>query len=611
MSNASIFDRRHKKTREGWAITRVSTVERGRTQHGSLKAQDIMIRRWEKAILDETGTRYKIIRMIEEKASAKSENTHRRHDMLRLVQLIELGTIDFIVVEKLDRLSRDEIFNLELMKKIIDYNVELFFIEGGKMDFRNQGDRWRYKLDNIRAGEYSADLSEKVLRKGRVAMVEAGKDPSPSPILGLNKHPEFAGKYEVDRDELKIAVDIMEKFRELGGSREGTLKYCHDKGEKYLTKKWWTEKKVDDKGKIIMPRLKGGKPFTWSTLMSLLTNPKYRGFNSFYDSFSQYVDRQDKQGFVTWEYHHHRVHGDIINPELLKCVDEMAKKADHKSRESEFLLSSILRAPTGSRYGGEFTTKKAYYHNRKLGKRFGSQHLHALVMNRLKQYLDESGLLERLIARMSEHKDFGLPKIRSQKDWIESEIRKLDQASHNFGEAIRNAAIAGDKNLADVVKTLLEQKEKTQGEIEQLKSDLLTVCEEEDRFKECFRGDQLKDYLRLVVANFNSLHHLEQKRVVRAIIPQGIIHVGESETTLELYVNLDPKIAPFPIGRGRPSSASTEAKIYQFPTSNSVYEPEKIAVGAENDKGHFSSPALGGLGEEKWPYIRIGRGGGI
>lgn len=609
--NTSIFDRRHKKMREGWAITRVSTVERGRTQHGSLEAQKTMIGRWEKAIFDETGVRYKIVRTLREKASAKSENTHRRHDLLRLVQLIELGAIDFIVVEKLDRLSRDEIFNLELMKKIVDYNIELFFIEGGKMDFRNQGDRWRFKLDNIRAAEYSADLSEKVLRKGRVAMVEAGKDPSPSPILGLNKHPELAGKYEVDHAELKIAVDIMKKFRELGGSREGTLKYCHEKGEKYLTKKWWTEKKVDEKGKIIKPRLKGGKRFTWSTLMSLLTNPKYRGFNRFYDSYGQYPDRQDKQGFVTWEYHHHRVHGDIIDPELLKCVEEMAKKADHKSRESEFLLSSILRAPTGSRYGGEFTAKKAYYHNRKLGRRFGSQHLHSLVLNRLKQYLDDSGLVERLIARMSEHKDFGLPMIRSQKEWIESEINKLDQASRNFGEAIRNAAIAGDKNLAEVVKTLLEQKEKTQGEIEQLKSDLLTVCEEEERFRECFRGDKLKDYLRLVVANFNSLHHLEQKRVVRAIFPQGIIHVGESESTLELYVNLDPKIAPFPIGRGRPSSASTEAKIYQFPISNPGYVPEKIAVGAENDKGHFSSPALGGLGEEKWPYVRIGRGGGI
>ena len=217
-SNLGTFDRRHKKIREGWAITRVSTVERGRTQHGSLEAQDTMIRRWEKAIFEETGIRYKIVRTLEEKVSAKSENTHRRHDLLRLVQLIELGAIDFIVVEKLDRLSRDKVFNLELMKKIIDYNVELFFIEGGKMDFRNQGDRWRFKLDNIRAGEYSADLSEKVLRKQRIAMVEAGKDCSPSPILGLNKHAEFAGKYEVDLNEIKTVIDIMQKFLELGGS---------------------------------------------------------------------------------------------------------------------------------------------------------------------------------------------------------------------------------------------------------------------------------------------------------------------------------------------------------------------------------------------------------
>lgn len=606
-TNLSIFDRRHKKTREGWSITRVSTVERGRTQHGSLEAQETMIRRWEKAIFEETGTRYKIVRSIEEKASAKSENTHRRHDLLRLVQLIELGAIDFIVVEKLDRLSRDEIFNLELMKKIIDYNVELFFIEGGKMDFRNQGDRWRYKLDNIRAGEYSADLSEKVLRKQRIAMVEAGKDSSPSPILGLNKHPELAGKYEVDENELKIVVDIMEKFCELGGSREGTLKYCREK--EYVSKKWWTEKKVDENGRIIKPRLVGGQPFKWSNLMGLLTNPKYRGFNEYYDSYNQYSDRQDKRGFVSWEYHHHRVHGDILKPDLLKNVEELAKKTDRKSRESEFLLSAILRAPSGSRYGGEYTQKKAYYHNRKIGERFGSQHMHRLVFDRLKQYLSEKGLLEGLIARMSEHKDFGLPKVRQKKEWIESEIRKIDLAAHNFGEAIRAAAVAGDKNLAEVVKTLLEQKELAQGEIEQLRAELLSVCEEEDRFKECFRGDKLKDYLRLVMANFNTLHHLEQKRVLQTIIPKGIIHLSESDKTLELYVNLDPKVAPFPTGRGRPSSASTEAKIYQFPipTLNPVHESERIAVGAENDKGHFSSPALGGLGEEKWPYIKVGR----
>jgi len=270
---AGTYDRRNKQTREGWAIVRVSTVERGRTQHGSLEAQQVMIRRWEKAIHEDTGIKYNIVRVIKEKASAKSENTHRRHDLLRLVQLIELGKIDFIVVEKLDRLSRDEVFNLELMKKIVDFNVELFFIEGGKIDFKNQGDRWRYKLDNIRAAEYSADLSEKVTRKKRVAMVDAGKDPTPIPVLGLNKHPELAGKYEPNQTELKVVIDIMEKFRDFGGSREGTLKYC--KEQNYTCKKWLTEKKVDENGKIIKPRVVGGHSFNWATLMTLLTNPKY------------------------------------------------------------------------------------------------------------------------------------------------------------------------------------------------------------------------------------------------------------------------------------------------------------------------------------------------
>jgi DNA invertase Pin-like site-specific DNA recombinase len=604
-SKASLYDRRHKKTREGWAIKRVSTVERGRTQHGSLEAQETMIRRWEKAILEETGTRYKITRVIEEKASAKSENTHKRHELLRLVQLIELGAIDFIVVEKLDRLSRDEVFNLELMKKIIDYNVELFFIEGGKMDFRNQGDRWRFKLDNIRAGEYSADLSEKVVRKRRIAMVEAGKDGSPSPTIGLNRHPDLAGKYEVDWNELKVAIDIMGKFCEFGGSREGTLKYCKEAG--YTTKKWWTERKVDENGRIIKPRMVGGDPFTWSTLMTLLTNPKYRGINRFYDSYNQYPDRQDKQGFVSWEYHHRREHGDIVKLELLNAVDDLAKKADHKSRESEFLLSGILRASTGSRYGGDYTKKKAYYHNRKVGKRFGSVHLHKLVMDRLKQYLSESGLLEKLLSQMAEHKDFGLPKVRAEKEWLESEIKKIEQATLNFSEAIRSAAVAGDKNLADIVKTLLEQKELAQGELDQLKAELHTVLEQEERFKESFRGDKLKDYLRLVMANFSSLHHLEQKRVLRTIIPEGIIHTGESANTLELHINLDPKGAPVPSERGRASSASTEAKIYQFQNTDFVYKPEKVAVGAENDKGHFCNPPASGAGVQKWPYVRCGR----
>ena len=612
--NPAHFHKRNKTVREGGAIVRVSTVERGRTHFGSFQIQETLIQNWEKRIKEETGIEYKVVRVIKDKKSAKREHNHRRRDLMQLVQMIELGAIDFLVVEKLDRLSRDEIFNLELAEKIKKYNVELFFIEGGKVDFQKPGDRWRYKLDNIRAGEYSEDLSEKVLRKQRVAMVEVGKDPSPNLTLGLDKHPELRGRYEVNRKELKIAVDIMERFCELGGSREGTLQYCAEKN--YKTKAWWTEKSSDENGKIIKPKLRGGRPFDWEALMALLTNPKYRGFNRFYDSFKQFEDKQDAEGYVTWEYHHHKVHGDIIAPALLKAVDELAAKTDYKSRESEFMLSGLLRGPNGSRYGGEFTQKKKYYYNRKVGKRFGAEDLDKLVFSRLTEYVEQNGLLQGLLTRMTEHKDFGLHKIRQQIEWTSAEITKLERASLNFSETIRTAAAEGSKDLAAVVQTLLKQKEQGDQELLQHKATLENLRQDEARFREAFKGQKLQTCLRLVLNGFSTLHPLEQKRILRSFIPSGVIRTEESgEAFLDLYINLDPAMAPSSAGRGRPSltlytNPNPIPKVYPFPEAEAFELP--AAAGAEKDKGRFSGPApVGGLGEEKWPYVGIGRGGGI
>lgn len=611
--NPALFHKRNKTVREGGAIVRVSTVERGRTHFGSFEIQQSLIEKWQERIKAETGIEYRVIRVIKDKKSAKREHNHRRRDLMQLVQMIELGAIDFIVVEKLDRLSRDEIFNLELMEKIKKYNVELFFIEGGKIDFQKPGDRWRYKLDNIRAGEYSEDLSEKVLRKQRVAMIEVGKDPSPNLTLGLDKHPELKGRYEINRKELEIAADIMKRFCELGGSREGTLQYCNEKG--YKTKAWWTEESSDENGKIIKPRLRGGRPFDWEALMALLTNPKYRGFNRFYDSFKQFEDKQNAEGYVTWEYHHHKAHGDIIEPALLKAVDELAAKTDYKSRESEFMLSGLLRGPDGSRYGGEFTQKKKYYYNRKVGERVGAEHLDKLVFKRLTEYVEKKGLLQGLLTRMTEHKDFGLHKIRQQIEWTSTEIAKLERASANFSETIRTAAAEGSKDLAVVVQTLLKQKEQGDQELLQHKAALATLREEEARFREAFKGQKLQACLRMALNHFTTLNQLEQKRILRAFIPCGIIRTEDTgEVFLDLHINLDPALAPSSTGRGRPSltlytNPHPIPKVYPFPENDAFELP--VAAGAENDKGHFSSPALGGLGEEKWPYIGIGRGSRI
>ena len=269
---------------------------------------------------------------------------------------------------------------------------------------------------------------------------------------------------------------------------------------------------------------------------------------------------------------------------LLKAVDALAAKTDYKSRESEFMLSGLLRGPNGSRYGGEFTKKKKYYYNRKLGKRFGAEHLDKLVFKRLTEYVEEKGLLQGLLTRMTEHKDFGLHKIRQQIDWTKAEIAKLERASGNFSETIRNAAIEGNKDLATVVQTLLKQKEQADQELLQHKSTLENLRQEEVRFREAFKGRKLNECLRLVLRHFSQLHHLEQKRILRAFIPFGIIRTSETgEASLDLHINLDPNMAPLSSERGRRSftlHTNPNPVSHSFPENFDFEMP--AARGAEN-----------------------------
>lgn len=93
-----------------------------------------------------------------------------------------------------------------------------------------------------------------------------------------------------------------------------------------------------------------------------------------------------------------------------------------------------------------------------------------------------------------------------------------------------------------------------------------------ERFRESFKGENLREYLRLVLAHFKTLHHLEQKRVVRTLIPEAIVHINERETTLELHLNLNPKVVPFQSGRGRLSSTIIQSNLNPKLNLNSPFE---------------------------------------
>ena len=595
--------RKNKNVRKGYAITRVSTSERARTQHGSLEQQWNRISRWEKSISEETGLNYNVVHHIQEDTSGKRENTHRRLELLELSRKIEAGHIDFIVVEKLDRLSRDEVFNLILAEKLVKSGVELFLIDGGRVDFRQSGDRWKFKIDNIRAGEYSEDLSQKVSIKQREAMVNNGKDPTPIPILGFDKHKVWVGMYSLNKPELKIVVDIMKKFVELKGSRQGTLRYC--RGKKYKTKVWFTAPQVSKEGRRIPPKKMGGKDFGWDSLIRTLKSPKYRGINKFYDYYSQFPDRQDEKGYVTWEYHHKREHGEIVDPELLMQVDELIKTIEWKPRLNEFYLSGVIYSPDGSRYYGEAAKsgKNYYYYNRKSGHRIIASEVHEIVIKKLKGLIRQSDKFENLIKTAILQKNSRMNEFSERKTHILSQIEELKRVEGRFHESIRTLALKGTDNLEKAISLLVEEKEKASCELSSLKLDLADLEKQRRSYNSCLQGELLKQFLKMTTTHLDAMQDDEKKTLLQAVFPQILVHVHQSGgVELEITTSLDPFQTPPPLnskGRGQRSDSSNV--VLPFPSLKNSDSSQK--------KGHFVSPTpVRGEEDTKWPFVVNGRG---
>ncbi|MEZ4744009.1 MAG: recombinase family protein [Bdellovibrionota bacterium] len=598
--------RKRKNLREGYAITRVSTSERARTQHGSLEQQWNRISRWEESITRETGIHYKVIQHIEEDTSGKRENTHRRLELLELSRRIESGLVDFIVVEKLDRLSRDEIFNLILAEKLVKYGVELFLIDGGKVDFRQPGDRWKFKIDNIRAGEYSEDLSQKVSIKQREAMVNNGKDPTPIPTLGFDKHKVWVGMYEVNEKELNIVMDIMKKLGELNGSRIGTLEYC--KRMSYLTKSWLTESKVNKEGRRIPPKKMGGIDFTWDSLMRLLKNPKYRGINKFYDYYGQFPDRQDEHGFVTWEYFHKREYGQLIDSELLSQVDELVETIEWKPRQNSFYLAGVIFDPKGSRYYGEAAKKgkNCYYYNRKTGHRIIADEIHSLLAQKLKGLLQKNEKFENLLKAAKVQREIGLQKFEEEKCYLRDRLEELLQVEARFTESVRSLALAGTANLEKAINVLIEEKESAENEVKVIQAQLTEVEKNELEFVKSYQGHGLKRFLSTAYRDFDKMHDIEKKTLFQAVFPRITVHVKDEGVDLEIVTSLDPfQTSPTASPhRGREDSNATILSFSQ--NLNQKLDQNSVPT---NKKSHLCSSSKPVRVEEdtKWPSIKNGR----
>ncbi|MGK5088283.1 recombinase family protein, partial [Bdellovibrionota bacterium FG-2] len=246
------------KNKRGWGLIRVSTKEQAEVQHGSPEQQSNMLKRWAISQSEKGDCDFVIERIISEEVSGTKKTFDKRMGLQELRRACRAKAIDFIVIEKLDRLGRYQIGNQITPQEAAAPGVEVYEMESGLINLRDRGNRLGFNIKNMLAEEYSLDLEEKIAKKVREARVNNGKDNSTRPILGLDPHPTRTGVYLINPDEQRIVVDMFESFLKHGSST-ALINYCKEKG--YKSREVWTKQKIDRSGNIIPPRKIGGTAF--------------------------------------------------------------------------------------------------------------------------------------------------------------------------------------------------------------------------------------------------------------------------------------------------------------------------------------------------------------
>ena len=305
----------------------------------------------------------------------------------------------------------------------------------------------------------------------------------------------------------------------------------------------------------------GGKSFDWKSLLTLLGSPRIRGWNVFYDNWNQFPEKQDADGYVRWEYKHHRDHGPLFSEELFREIDRGLEKLDYRSRENEFIFSGILFAPDGSRYTGEAAKSgdHLYYRNRKLNKRFPAKHLHKLVFARLKEVINRSGLLDDNVTRLAVSHKSELSHFDKERAEMEEELVRLRKIVDGFGDALRTMVLERQSGLEQVTSAMLEEKEKASQEMNAIKAELAVLAEKKESFSRelSVGGYRFKSFAKLLLGNLEKIHPMELKTMVRKLISRAVIVSREDGGfNLELLYNLEGEGLESPLfnswqGKGR------------------------------------------------------------
>lgn len=218
---------------------------------------------------------------------------------------------DLILTKEVSRFARNTVDALTTIRDLLNYGVGVFFENDNINTFSNEGEL-RLTIMSSLAQDESRKLSERV-KFGHKRSIESGRVLGNNNIWGYKKS---NGKLEIIPEEAFIVKRIFNLY---STGKIGIRKIGRELAKENLY-------------------TKSGKEFSFSTIKSILTNPKYKGYYSGMKSTTidfltkkkiilskdKWIIYKDKNGFIP----------PIVSEELWEKCNQIYKSKSTKSKNS-------------------------------------------------------------------------------------------------------------------------------------------------------------------------------------------------------------------------------------------------------------------------------------
>ncbi|WP_417851073.1 recombinase family protein [Thalassoglobus sp.] len=366
-----------------------------------------------------------------------------RPALKQLLQDIENGEIDCVIVYKVDRLSRSLTDFSRLMDTFDKHNVSFVSVT---QQFNTTSSMGRLTLNILLSfAQFERELISERTRDKMGAARRKGKWCGGSPVFGYDL---IDRKLVVNEVEARQVREIFELYLELKSTHQ-VLNEIEQRG--YRTKVWTTRK----------GKLKGGTPFTKNTLLYLLRNVAYIGKVSY--------DNEIYAG-----EHEAVVSEKIFHETQLRLQHNAQLGGKREKTKSSSLLAGLVRCRACEAAMVQSTTKRGnrryrYYvcsHAQKRGydkcpaPTVSASELEKFVIDQIREVGRNPELREEVLRELQRQVEIRNAEQSNRQSNLEEELKALCQQ-------LRDAAIdqRSPQRLADLNELIM----KKQTEIERLK----------------------------------------------------------------------------------------------------------------------------------------------